>query len=275
MTKLMEFLGGRSPAEMYEDYWVPRTLWPFSVSLAETVSPGDNILDMGAGTGLLTDLASARMGANGQITAIDPTPFMQEVLHRKFDGSHRVTLVDAGYETANLPKDCYDVILCHQVVQYLSDVQDGFHAMHKLLKSGGRFAVGVWASPAEQEASPLEVGFQMHFGEDYAPIHAWSFGGLSKLDELATSAGFKIERLETEKIKCRFKSIEELLLVHVAGGMRVQGDEVLMGIFDLADTSFEPKVEALYADLKKELGHLENSHGLEIAFSSDVLIARK
>ena len=107
MTSLTDFLAGRKPAEMYEDYWVPRTLWPFSLSLAETVSPGDNVLDMGAGTGLLTDLAAARIGVKGQITAMDPTPFMREVLHNKYDGSRRITLVDTGYEDANLPEKSF------------------------------------------------------------------------------------------------------------------------------------------------------------------------
>lgn len=275
MTKLTEFLAGRKPAEMYEDYWVPRTLWPHSLPLAETVSPGDNVLDMGAGTGLLTDLAAARMGVKGHITAIDPTPFMQEVLHQKFDDSARVTLIDSGYETANLPHESFDVILCNQVVQYLPDVQDGFHAMYSLLKPGGKLAVGVWARPADQQASPLEDGFAKHFGEGFAPIHAWSFGGLSRLNSLADKAGFAVERLETEKSKCRFTSVEELMLVHVAGGMRVENDEVLMGIFDLSDASFEPKVEALYSDLKAAFGQFESPEGLDIEFASDVLIARK
>jgi len=56
--------------------------------------------------------------------------------------------------------------------------------------------------------------------------------------------------------------------------MRTEDEEVLMGIFDLSDASFEPKVEALLSDLKSTIGQLENPNGLDIEFASDLLIAR-
>jgi len=48
---------------------------------------------------------------------------------------------------------------------------------------------------------------------------------------------------------------------------------VLMGIFDLADDSFTPKVEALLADLSKHLGQYEGPSGLEVPWASDTVIA--
>lgn len=273
MTKLTDFLAGRRPTAMYEDYWVPRTLWPFAVPIAEAVSPGDNVLDAGAGTGLLTDLAAARAGAQGKITALDPTPFMQEILHLKYDGAPRIELVDAGIEESNLPKASFDTILCHQVVQYLADVPNAFAVLRGLLKPGGKLAVGVWSGPAEQRISPLEDGFRKHLGENFAPIHAWSFGGLTRLNELANDAGFAIESLETQKRICRFASLEELVFVHIAAGMRFQDDKVLMGIFDLSDASYEPRVEALISELRGSLGQIESSSGFDVEFSSDVLVA--
>jgi ubiquinone/menaquinone biosynthesis C-methylase UbiE len=270
---LTDVLAGRGPTAMYEDYWVPRTLWPFAVSLAEVISPGDNVLDVGAGTGLLTDLAAARAGAAGRVTALDPTPFMQEILHRKYDGAPRIELVDAGIVEANLPEHSFDKILCHQVVQYLPDLPKAIAVLRGLLKPGGTLAIGVWSGPVEQQVSPLEDGFRRHLGESFAPIHAWSFGGLSRLEELAKQAGLTVEQLEIQKRKCRFASLEELVFVHIAGGMRFQDDEVLMGIFDLSDASYEPKVEALISELRGSLGQFESPAGFDVEFSSDVLVA--
>ncbi len=273
MTKFTDFLAGRGPAEMYETYWVPRTLWPFAVSLSEIVSPGDRVLDVGAGTGLLTELASARVGAAGEITAIEPTPFMTEVLHRKYDDARRINLIDSQIEDGILPDASFDVILCNQVVQYLADLPQAFSEMRRVLKPGGKMGVGVWSGVDEQGAAALEVGFKTHLGESFAPIHAWSFGGLARLEGLAIEAGFSIEKLETQKKSCKFESLEEMLNIHVAAGMRVENDEVLMGIFDLADSSFEPKVEALLLDLRDQLGASQGTSGFDITFASDVLIA--
>jgi SAM-dependent methyltransferase len=274
MTKLQQFLADRGPADMYDDCWVPCTLWPFAVGLAEVVNPGDHVLDVGAGTGLLTDLAAARVGARGHVTALDPTPFMQEVLHRKFDGAPRITVVEGTIENANFPDDRFDTLLCHQVVQYVGDLPAAFAAMRRVLKPGGVLAVGVWSGATDQSAAPLEEGFGTHLGEGFAPIHAWSFGGLDRLRTLAEAAGFVIERLETDVRTGRFASIEHLMNVHLAGGMRVVDGDVLMGIFDLADASFEPKVARLLEDLSVALAGYEGPGGLAIPFASDVLVAR-
>ena len=274
MTKLQKFLANRGPAEMYEACWVPCTLWPFAVALAEVANPSDHVLDAGAGTGLLTDLAAARVGARGHVTALDPTPFMQEILHRKFDGAPRISVIEGTVEEAELPDDSFDTLLCHQVVQYVGDLPSAFAEMRRVLKPGGVLAIGVWSGTADQSAAALEEGFRAHLGEDFAPIHAWSFGGLDRLRTLAEAAGFSIERLEKEVRTARFASVEHLMNVHITGGMRVADGQVLMGIFDLDDASFEPKVDRLLEDLTMALAGYETPWGLAIPWASDVLVAR-
>lgn len=273
MTKLADFLAARGPTEMYEAYWVPRTLWPFAVSLVEVVAPGDRVLDVGAGTGLLSELALARSGAGGTVTALEPTPFMIEVLHRKFDGAPRITIVEKGIEEAGLPDAAFDVVLCHQVVQYLADLPNAFSEFHRVLKPGGTLGVGVWSGPKEQDASILETGFRRYFGDSFAPIHAWSFGGTERLRDLALDAGFSVERIETQRKLCRFESIEEMMNVHIAAGMRFQDDQVLMGLFDLSDRDYERQADALLTNLHEALGAQESPTGFHLNFASDVLIA--
>ena len=273
-TSLMEFQAGRGPTEMYETFWVPCTLWPHAISLVEHVQPGDQVLDVGAGTGLLAELASARVGASGHVTALEPTPFMLDLLHEKYDGSTRIDVVGKSIEEATFPDGTFDTLLCHQVVQYIADLPAAFEQMHRVLKPRGKLVIGVWSGPEDQDASALEPGFRVHLGEEFAPIHAWSFGGLGRLKKLAEAAGFNVEVLETQARPSNFRSVEELLNVHIAGGMRFIDGDIHMGIFDLDDQSFVPKVEALYADLHKQLGQYEGQSRLEISFASDVLIAR-
>ena len=274
MTELTDFLADRGPAQMYEDYWIPCTLWPHAISMAEQVSPGDKVLDVGAGTGLLTKLASARAGISGEVTALEPTPFMLELLHDKYDGTGRINIVEHPIEEAKLADDSFDVVLCHQVVQYVNNLSEAFSQMRRVLKPDGILAVGVWSGPQDQVVSVLEDGFGRHLGDAFVPIHAWSFGGLERLKALAESAGFRIETLEKQVRSAHFKSVQELLYVHLTGGMRVTDCEVLMGIFDLADTSFSPKIEALLGDLKEQLAKYQGSTGMALPWASDILIAR-
>jgi hypothetical protein len=111
----------------------------------------------------------------------------------------------------------------------------------------------------EQAASALERGFAKHIGEEFAPNSRMVFRRTYRLEKLAMDAVFKIDTLETQKLLCRFESIEELMNIHIAGGMRVVGDDVLMGIFDLSDVSFEPRIESLLSDMREELQTYEGA----------------
>jgi ubiquinone/menaquinone biosynthesis C-methylase UbiE len=213
------------------------------------------------------------VGSAGRVTALDPTPFMVELLHSKYDRAPRIEVIEGSIENAKIPDKTFDVVLCHQVVQYLGDLPNAFEQMHRVLKPGGTLGVGVWSGPEYQEARVLEDGFRQHLGESFAPIHAWSFGGLDRLKDLAEGAGFTIDVLEKQVEPGRFKSVDEFMNVHIAGGMRTVDDDVVMVIFDLTDVSFAPKVDAFLADLRGNLGQFEEASGLIVPFASDVVIA--
>jgi hypothetical protein len=48
-----------------------------------------------------------------------------------------------------------------------------------------------------------------------------------------------------------------------------------MGLFDLDDATFEPKVDALIADLERELTEFVTADGFVFPYASDVLVAAK
>lgn len=171
---------------------------------------------------------------------------------------------------ATLPKHSFDKILCHQVVQDLPDLPQAFEAMGALLKPGGTLSVGVWSGPTDQQAAPMEEGFKKHLGESFAPIHAWSFGGLPRLEGLVKQAGLAVELPEMQTKMFWFASLQELVFVHIASGTRFQDEEILMGIFDLSDVSNAAKVKAMISDLRSSLGKFESPAGFDIEFSSDV-----
>ena len=61
-------------AELYDAYWVPSALDIFAKGLAGHVGPGDRVLDLACGTGLVAGYAAERADTEGKVIGYDPTP---------------------------------------------------------------------------------------------------------------------------------------------------------------------------------------------------------
>src|SRR5687768_434923 len=63
----------RNAAENYEKYFVPVIGRPFGVDLVEEagLKPGESVLDVACGTGIVARLAAERVAPNGSVSALD------------------------------------------------------------------------------------------------------------------------------------------------------------------------------------------------------------
>ena len=143
MTRLSDFVGNRSLGEIYDDGWVPAVLDLFARDFKSHVSPGDVVLDVGCGTGLVTLSASEAAGPEGRVVGIDPTDFLMQRARSKTP-AHRIEWVDGGVEDAPFAEDTFDVVLCQQVLQYVQDPLVSMKAMRRMVKPGGTVAVSIW-----------------------------------------------------------------------------------------------------------------------------------
>jgi 2-polyprenyl-3-methyl-5-hydroxy-6-metoxy-1,4-benzoquinol methylase len=70
-------------AENYERYFVPVIATPVAHDLlsAAALEPGERVLDVACGTGVIARLAAERVGSSGKVVGIDVAPDMIEVAH--------------------------------------------------------------------------------------------------------------------------------------------------------------------------------------------------
>lgn len=104
--------------------------------------PGEHILDVGCGNGLLTLELSRAVGRSGHVTGLDASPQMLAAARQRLDGRGNTTLTEG--DAARLPFDeaSFDKAAALQVFEYLTDRRPALRALHKVLKPGGLLAVG-------------------------------------------------------------------------------------------------------------------------------------
>jgi ubiquinone/menaquinone biosynthesis C-methylase UbiE len=104
------------------------------------VHPGDHILDVGTGTGVLIPHLLTGIGDQGHILAIDISSGMIEVARRKGFPAN-VGFQQLDIEESNLPGDLYDRIFCNAVFPHFSDKPKTLLEIHRLLKPGGTLVI--------------------------------------------------------------------------------------------------------------------------------------
>jgi ubiquinone/menaquinone biosynthesis C-methylase UbiE len=276
MTRLSDFVDNRTLSELYDTYWVPTVLDVYARGLASNVERGDCVLDLSCGTGLATGYAAERAGPLGEVVGYDPTPELLDAARGKEFSGAPIRWVEGFGEEMQFEDAYFDVVLCHQGLQYLTDRERTFAEIRRVLKPGALLCAGVWASAAHQTAFGfVEDSLAKHIGPEQKPIHAWSFGGLPELQRLAEGANLKVERLETIERNWCFDSIQEFVDVQIAcAGRTDESGEFAMGLVDLEDESWLPAIDAFSADAHAALSAYIAEGRLAAPFASDELSAR-
>ena len=138
--------------QLYERYFVPLIFEPYAVDLAARVAAlaPRRVLEVAAGTGVVTRHLAQRLPADVAIVATDLNPAMLAEAARM--GTARPvewTPADA----MQLPFDdaSFDVVVCQFGVMFFPDRGAGFAEVRRVLRPGGRFVFNVWDRIEENE----------------------------------------------------------------------------------------------------------------------------
>ncbi|WP_306187272.1 MULTISPECIES: class I SAM-dependent methyltransferase [unclassified Streptomyces] len=148
---------------------------------------GDRVLDVGCGTGCLTRHMAARVGPDGAVTGVDPSPPVLAYARRRRQrpGSAPCTYREGIAESLDLPDASFDTVVTSLMLHHLpEDLRPAaLREMHRVLRPGGSLLVVEFRPPKSRLGRHLVHG---------AASHAMSHNRVDLLDGLITDAGFAV-----------------------------------------------------------------------------------
>ena len=131
-------------AENYQRNFVPAIATPVSRDLLRTadLQPGERVLDVACGTGVISRLAAERVGATGSVTGIDIAVDMIEVA-KAVPAPSGATIDWRVADAASLPipDASVDVVLCQMGLMFMENQATAITEMHRVLVPAGRVVV--------------------------------------------------------------------------------------------------------------------------------------
>ena len=153
-----------------------RALREMTVKLAQ-VKPGDQVLEVGCGTGSLTLAAKRQAGSSGRAYGIDQIPRMIELSRQKAErAGEEITFQLGGIDAIPFPDGQFDVVLCSFMIFHMSEGirRRGLAEIRRVLKPGGQLLVLDMARPANAVerfvADRLFGGMMQHDLRELLPV---------------------------------------------------------------------------------------------------------
>lgn len=134
----------RSAAEVYEEFFVPALFrqWAPRVADAAGLGPGQRVLDVACGTGVLAREAAGRVGPSGAVTGLDRNEGMLAVARREAPG---IEWRPGRAEALPFADGAFDAVISQFGLMFFEDHLAALKEMWRVLRPGsGRLAVAVW-----------------------------------------------------------------------------------------------------------------------------------
>jgi ubiquinone/menaquinone biosynthesis C-methylase UbiE len=259
-----------NPAETYETAMVPTFFAPWASVIVDHAAPrpGERVLDVACGTGIVARRVAARRGPTGTVVGLDLNPHMLAVARAVADQEAlSIEWHEGRAEDLPFPDRSFDLVLCQFALMFFADRRAAVAEMHRGLAGGGRVVVSVLQSLAQHPFYQLlDETIQRRFGmSGVAAI--FSLGDEAEFGALFADAGFGGLTIEPVSMTACFPDPARFL------AMEIEIDTAAIPSMQHLDAAARRDVvEAIRAEMEPTLRQHTRDHRVELPFHA--LIAR-
>jgi SAM-dependent methyltransferase len=156
--------------------------------------PGERVLDIGVGPGLLAHDLARLVGETGRVTGIDLSPDMVAVAQNRLRDLPQAELRTGEATVLDIPDASLDAVVSTQVFEYVVDVPRALAEVHRVLRPGGRVLILdtdwrslVWHSSDQTRMDRALACWDDHLHDPHLP---------ARLGPMMRRAGFEMRRVE-------------------------------------------------------------------------------
>jgi ubiquinone/menaquinone biosynthesis C-methylase UbiE len=263
-------VAGSAP-EVYERELVPAVFGRWAPILIELghPKPGDRVIDIACGTGIVARIAATRVGRGGAVVGVDLNPGMLNVARslKTTEKAASVQWQEASADRLPFPDGSFDIAYCQLGLQFFADRPAALREMRRVLSTEGALAIMVWCGIQE---SPGFEAFAEILERNVSPAAAtimrapFGLSGANELSSLVAAAGFRDITIQQRVGAVEFPSVERFVLSYVAGSP----------LADHVSQASDAARENLTADTKLALDKYVSNRGLSLPIAAHLLAAR-
>lgn len=212
-------------AYAYEGLFVPALFgqWATKVADAAQIQPGQRVLDVACGTGILAREVALRTGSNGRVAGIDPSPGMLTVAQQL---APAIEWREGVAESLPFPEQSFDAVVSQFGLMFFTDQRQALREMMRVLAPGGRLVIAVWDSLDSIPAYAAEVALlEQTAGQQAADALRAPFvlGSREVLATLFAEAGVTSAEITTHHGAAKFPNIQTMVEADLRGWLPVMG----------------------------------------------------
>lgn len=220
LKRRVQRYGWDKASEFYEKSW-EQQLKPAHDLLLETaqVKKGESILDIAAGTGLITFRMAEKVGYKGNILATDLSDEMVKIGNNLTSSKSLSNVEFRRMDAENLPIDSgiFDLVTCALGIMYFPDPDKALSEMYRVLKPGGRCVVAIWGSRKKCGWAEIFPIVDSRVSSDVCPM----FFNLGEKDVIKfpfQKAGFEDVSIQKIEVNLHYPNEEEACQASFMGG---------------------------------------------------------
>ena len=220
LQRRVQRYGWDKAAAHYEQYWREQLAPAQSLVLElAALKPGERVLDVACGTGLVTFPAADAVGSSGSVVATDLSESMVTRVTEESErrGARHVRAERMDAESLQFPDGAFDAAICALGLMYVPEPARALQEMARVLAPGGRAAVAVWGARNQCGWAEIFPIVDRRVASEVCPM----FFQLGTGDILATvmrQAGFTSVDLRRLSTVLHYSSDEDACGAAFAGG---------------------------------------------------------